>query len=167
MFGYESVQEYYRCPQTACLPWPGTEVPLTRGAPGGQMTAAYTAAKHAHAADYDKLFSVDLPYVCVCVDCRDASTADAIPHIKVPTLCISAGDDPIALAENLPLEAVAQSSTAALAFTAHGGHIGWPHAYTDSRAVWAEDATLQFLFAALSEERPVSAENTADAQYQS
>jgi len=81
---------------------------------------------------------------------RDASTANAIPHIRIPTLCITAGDDPIALSENLPLEAVAASGSVAMAYTANGGHIGWPDSYTDSKATWAEGAALQFISAAVS-----------------
>lgn len=58
---------------------------------------------------------------------------------------MTAGDDPIALSDDLPLEAVAMSNTVALAYTKHGGHIGWPAAYGDCQPLWVEGAVLQFI----------------------
>eukprot|EP00873_Tetraselmis_striata_P032931 jgi/Tetstr1/453195/TSEL_040212.t1 len=75
---------------------------------------------------------------------RDASTKDAIARITLPTLCISAMDDPIALSAGLPLQAFSQSAAAALACTRSGGHIGWPDLNRGSRASWTEAVLLQF-----------------------
>eukprot|EP00873_Tetraselmis_striata_P045673 jgi/Tetstr1/465937/TSEL_010551.t1 len=75
---------------------------------------------------------------------RDASTNDAIARITLPTLCISAMDDPIALSAGLPLQAFSQSAAAALACTRSGGHIGWPDLNRGSRASRTEAVLLQF-----------------------
>jgi len=80
---------------------------------------------------------------------EDASTHDAVARISLPTLCISALDDPIALSDGIPLRAFSASATVGLACSRHGGHIGWPDLLHGNRATWSEVAAMQFFSAAL------------------
>lgn len=62
---------------------------------------------------------------------REASLAGKLARVRVPLLCLCAGDDPFQPREVLPQREAARSACVALAVTARGGHIGflegwWP-----------------------------------------
>ncbi|KAK3242181.1 hypothetical protein CYMTET_48118 [Cymbomonas tetramitiformis] len=82
---------------------------------------------------------------------QDASSARALPAVRVPLLCINALDDPIAPPENLPLAEVRSQNLVALAVTEVGGHLGWCDPL-DTRQVapWIQSSTLDFLQAAVT-----------------
>lgn len=56
---------------------------------------------------------------------RNASCAQYIPNISVPSLLLSALDDPVCLEENYPYYEVKSNPYVILATTKVGGHIGW------------------------------------------
>lgn len=60
-----------------------------------------------------------------------ATLHNKLHKIKVPTLCLSAADDPFQPLDCIPIEAAEKSSHVAIIVTARGGHIGfldgiWP-----------------------------------------
>ncbi len=56
---------------------------------------------------------------------RRSSCAQFLPEVAVPTLLLSAADDPLAPAATLPRAAVAQSRALVAAFSPRGGHCGF------------------------------------------
>ncbi|XP_012233803.1 phospholipase ABHD3 [Linepithema humile] len=62
---------------------------------------------------------------------RDASLNDKLHLIEVPTLCLSAADDPFQPIQAIPLKEISKSKNVAVVVTSRGGHIGflegvWP-----------------------------------------
>ena len=53
-----------------------------------------------------------------------SSSADSIPHVAVPLLCLQAADDPIAPEAAIPYAAIEENSNCILAVTPRGGHLG-------------------------------------------
>ena len=56
---------------------------------------------------------------------RDASSADAVLAIRVPTFCLHARDDPIASIEAVAHEEIRQNPFVVMCSTTGGGHLGW------------------------------------------
>ena len=56
---------------------------------------------------------------------RDASSADSVFAIRVPTLCLHATDDPIACDEAVPYEEIRQNPYVVMCATNGGGHLCW------------------------------------------
>eukprot|EP00873_Tetraselmis_striata_P040455 jgi/Tetstr1/460719/TSEL_005906.t1 len=54
-----------------------------------------------------------------------SSSAASIPHIKIPTLCIQAVNDPIVPFEAVPVDAIEANENCILVATPFGGHVGW------------------------------------------
>jgi uncharacterized protein len=77
---------------------------------------------------------------------RDSSALGYLAHIRVPTLCISAEDDPFFPAAALPPSLAAASADVRFELSPWGGHTGfvggrWPW----RPRYWAEDETLAWL----------------------
>jgi len=56
---------------------------------------------------------------------RDACTNHRMKDLELPTLAISAEDDPICRSSCVPKDAPSQNSNVILAMTQHGGHVAW------------------------------------------
>ncbi len=56
---------------------------------------------------------------------RDASSADSVLAIRVPTLCLHALDDPIANDVGVPYEEIKTNPWVVMCATAGGGHLSW------------------------------------------
>lgn len=56
---------------------------------------------------------------------RDASSADGVLAIRIPTFFLHAEDDPIACDEAVPYEEIKQNPYTVLCATSGGGHLSW------------------------------------------
>ena len=56
---------------------------------------------------------------------RDASSADSVFDIRIPTFCLHARDDPIASDEGVPYEEIEQNPYVIMCATGSGGHLAW------------------------------------------
>ncbi len=54
-----------------------------------------------------------------------SSSANVIPNVAIPLLCVQAENDPIAPREAIPYDAIAANPNTALVVTPTGGHLGW------------------------------------------
>jgi len=82
---------------------------------------------------------------------RRSSAGQFLGDIRVPALLIHSMDDPIAVAEAIPREAIAGNPRLETAFTATGGHVGFVHGSgPHAPAFWAEERGPGFLATALS-----------------
>jgi predicted alpha/beta-fold hydrolase len=71
------------------------------------------------------------------------STAPKLSRIGVPTLLISAEDDPLAPASHLPAE-VEKNEQLSVVRTEHGGHVGFVEGTVLRPGFWAEEQALGF-----------------------
>ncbi len=76
---------------------------------------------------------------------RRASAGGYLAGIRVPTLLIHAGDDPIAPASGIPRGPVAENPCLSMAFTPRGGHVGWVEGTPWRPRFWAEETAAQWL----------------------
>ncbi|XP_061396819.1 phospholipase ABHD3 [Musca vetustissima] len=82
--------------------------------------------------EFDALFtSKQFGYAHVDDYYTDATLHDKLHKITVPTLCLSAADDPFQPLDAIPIKAAEECSHVAIVITARGGHIGflegwWP-----------------------------------------
>ena len=77
-----------------------------------------------------------------------ASCGPWLEHVRVPTLCLHADDDPIVPRHVLDAYAPHASAAVTLRRSAHGGHLGFVQSVGVEQRVWAWDAALAFLAAA-------------------
>ena len=81
---------------------------------------------------------------------RRASSLGFLPGITVPTLCLSAEDDPFLPPEALARARAAASPAVTFATTPRGGHIGWVSGLAPWRPrYWAEEFVVGWLAARL------------------
>lgn len=79
-----------------------------------------------------------------------SSSIHFLPRITVPTLCVSAADDPFLPPGVLDRARAAASSAVTFVVTEHGGHVGFITGKVPWRAVyWAEERIVEFLGAAI------------------
>jgi predicted alpha/beta-fold hydrolase len=74
---------------------------------------------------------------------RECSTAPKLSRVPVPTVLISAEDDPLAPASHIPAEAAANPKLA-IVRTEKGGHVGFVEGSVLKPGFWAEDQALCF-----------------------
>lgn len=75
---------------------------------------------------------------------QDASSYQRLEHVSVPLLMVSAADDPICSGW-VPISEVRRHPKIVLAYTAHGGHLGWQDSKNPRRSRWIETAVADFL----------------------
>jgi len=80
--------------------------------------------------------SVDEYYAC-------ASSCTRLDRVEVPLLLVSAADDPVS-SEWVPIDAVRANPNLVLAYTAHGGHLGWQDDEDARRSKWVEQTVADF-----------------------
>lgn len=74
-----------------------------------------------------------------------SSAGPYLPAIRVPTLLIHAGDDPMAPGDLVPREAIAANPCLTLLMPEEGGHVGFVEGTPGHRHLWAEDAAAEFV----------------------
>ncbi|CAE7938345.1 ODA11 [Symbiodinium sp. KB8] len=74
----------------------------------------------------------------------DASSCRRVEQVAVPLLMVSAADDPMSTGW-VPFDKVRANPNIMLAYTSHGGHLGWQDASNALRSGWVEEATAAFL----------------------
>lgn len=74
-----------------------------------------------------------------------SSSVRVLGAISVPTLCISALDDPFVPPESVEAARRAASATVRFLVTEHGGHVGWVAAAGRRPVYWAEEQAVAFL----------------------
>ncbi|EQC32277.1 hypothetical protein SDRG_10025 [Saprolegnia diclina VS20] len=77
---------------------------------------------------------------------RDASSSQYIKGVRIPTLCLTAKDDPISIYTAIPYDDVLANPHVILSVTKYGGHLGFftgasPFAYPD---MWSSSVFAQF-----------------------
>ncbi|XP_071804918.1 phospholipase ABHD3-like [Asterias amurensis] len=60
---------------------------------------------------------------------NDATLHNKVHRIGIPTLCLSAGDDPFAPLETIPMDDAKEQSNIALVVTSYGGHVGFTEGF--------------------------------------
>lgn len=78
-----------------------------------------------------------------------SSSSLSIPQVRVPLLCVSARDDPIAPYEAIPFEAIRKNPHTGLIVTPTGGHLAWVAGASVSNPPWPDKGVIEFLRAAL------------------
>ncbi|KAJ3109959.1 hypothetical protein HDU96_007038 [Phlyctochytrium bullatum] len=74
---------------------------------------------------------------------RMGSSAQYVPDIRIPTLFLSALDDPIASYKTLPVFEAKANPNIIIATTARGGHIGWYEGLVPTR--WFQRPVVEFV----------------------
>ncbi|OXB55568.1 hypothetical protein ASZ78_005117 [Callipepla squamata] len=78
---------------------------------------------------------------------RAASPTSSMHHIRVPTLCLNAADDPFSPLHAIPVAAAQTLPHMALLVTTHGGHIGFLEGMLPRHGGFMERLFLQFVTA--------------------
>ncbi|WP_420643791.1 YheT family hydrolase [Candidatus Leptofilum sp.] len=73
------------------------------------------------------------------------STAQFLPHIRVPTLLLRALDDPLFAPDDVPYDIIAANPCLTTGITAQGGHLGFVEGQPGSFNCWAEQEAARFL----------------------
>jgi len=75
---------------------------------------------------------------------RQCSSKQFIPHIQVPTLIISAHDDPFLAPSCYPFREAAQNKLISLVIPKWGGHVGFVE-FNNENMYWSEKQAVRFL----------------------
>ncbi|ETV72249.1 hypothetical protein H257_12714 [Aphanomyces astaci] len=87
---------------------------------------------------------------------RDASSAAYIKHIAIPTLCVSARDDPICPHTVIPYDECRSNPNVVLCVTHSGGHVGCftsDHLLDDKPGMWCADVIAQYCYGMMAKEQ--------------
>jgi predicted alpha/beta-fold hydrolase len=96
---------------------------------------------------------------------RHASSVIDIPYISVPSLFLSALDDPICSNEVIPYEEIQANPYTILAITKRGGHLGWFRNGSDNlfpRARWFATPVGEFIHAVMEAKLSMPDEESVD-----
>ncbi|KDD72090.1 hypothetical protein H632_c3881p0, partial [Helicosporidium sp. ATCC 50920] len=85
----------------------------------------------------------------------NSGSAAAVPHVRIPFLCIQARDDPIAVLAAVPRKAFLENPNCLLVETPTGGHLGWCSGMQGTRgAPWCDAVVVEWLQALLRQRKP-------------
>jgi len=73
------------------------------------------------------------------------SSKQFIPNIKIPTLLITAGDDPFLSDSCIPTLEAKNNDNFSLEITKYGGHVGFNSNFSNENGLWLENRIAQFL----------------------
>ena len=73
-----------------------------------------------------------------------SSSKQFIEGIKVPTLLITAGDDPFLSSSCIPVQEAKNNKNFLLEITKHGGHVGFNGNFSQSSGLWLENRIVEF-----------------------
>jgi predicted alpha/beta-fold hydrolase len=74
-----------------------------------------------------------------------SSSKQFIAGIKIPTLLITASDDPFLSQSCIPIKEANNNENFVLEITKHGGHVGFNANFSRSNGLWLENRIVQFL----------------------
>lgn len=115
--------------------------------PGQIDLQDFAAIRNFH--DYDSRFTAPMHgFASAEAYWRESSSKPWIPSIRVPTLLVSAEDDPFLAPECYPHREAAANPNFTLEITPHGGHVGYIR--WRSTRYWSEWRAMQFLSSNLS-----------------
>lgn len=104
-----------------------------------EFDARYTAPMHGFSSIYDYW--------------EKASSLNYLPSIAIPTLLVSALDDPFLSPACFPRDIAQQSKNLFLETPKHGGHVGFITGFS-LQSTWVERRTLEFVSSHLGERNP-------------
>lgn len=73
------------------------------------------------------------------------SSRQFIPQIKIPTLLLTAQDDPFLSASCFPITEAKENKYFSLEITKYGGHVGFNDNFSKPKSFWLENRILEFL----------------------
>jgi len=76
---------------------------------------------------------------------KKSSSKQFISGIKIPTLLITAGDDPFLSRSCIPIQEAKNNKNFILEITKHGGHVGFNSILSPENGLWLENRMVQFL----------------------
>jgi predicted alpha/beta-fold hydrolase len=114
--------------------------------PGSFDAAA--VARAASFAEFDELMTAPLHGFASRHDYyARSSSAQFLPGVRRPLLCLSAADDPMVPGETLPLALARSSPAVRLEVSAHGGHTAFVDGWPLRPSFWAERTVADYLAA--------------------
>ncbi|RKP35074.1 Alpha/Beta hydrolase protein [Dimargaris cristalligena] len=109
-----------------------------------------SVARCKNVREFDDLFTRRMfGYASVQDYYRSAGCAPYVGRVRIPLLCVHSLDDPVCLAQSIPLQAIRNNPYVVLATTAAGGHLGWLAAGSGGHRVrpWLVDPVSEFCMA--------------------
>jgi predicted alpha/beta-fold hydrolase len=88
-----------------------------------------------------------------------ASCLHTLTQVKVPMLCVNAGDDPFIHPSILPHHMVKENPNLIFALTARGGHIAFLKNFDFWNSSWCDEASLEFLDHVVQARREAASRN--------
>lgn len=76
---------------------------------------------------------------------KKSSSKQFITNIKIPTLLITAVDDPFLSKSCYPIKEASKNSNFYLELTKYGGHVGFNSNFSNSNDLWLENRIVQFI----------------------
>ncbi|CAF1525880.1 unnamed protein product, partial [Didymodactylos carnosus] len=97
---------------------------------------------------------------------KEGSSAQWIQHIRIPTLLLSALDDPICCIKGLPLSSVCENEYIIAVLTKEGGHVGWLQGWWPAKYTWENTVIIEYIRAILKERNYVWHEDDTNDEYE-
>lgn len=95
--------------------------------------------------DFDNMYTAPAHGFTSAFDYWEKSSSKKfIESIKVPTLLITADDDPFLSSSCIPVEEANNNKNFLLEITKHGGHVGFNSNFSQSSGLWLENRIVEF-----------------------